>query len=221
MKPAREKGETFGEYLARLEAWSGTDEGVAWAAASERAEAAERRAEDARWMRDEVGVPQEIAAVLLSESGPSLTEPMAAVRSLAPREYLVFLAGRVGTGKSVAACWAATRPCVSSALFVRSVRLARWARYDDDEVDRLLSPKVLVIDDLGSEFNDERGSFWTLFEEVAVTRAENHLLTVVTTNLLVDDVRARYHFERVAERVRSLGAFIQFDGESLRGRRVA
>jgi len=221
VKPVRAKGETFGDYLPRLEAWSKTDEGIAAAAAAEREEAAERRAAEARWMRDEVGVPRVIADVLLAESGTTLTEPMAAVRSLAPHESLVFLAGRVGTGKSVAACWAATRPGVSSALFVRSMQLARWNRYDADEVDRLLSPQVLVVDDLGSEFNDERGSFWTLFEEVTVSRAEDHRLTIVTTNLLVDDVRARYRFERVAERVRSLGAFIQFEGESLRGRRVS
>lgn len=141
---------------------------------------------------------------------------IAAVRENPPRVLLALSAG-VGAGKTVAACAAMLDVLQSGweSLFVRAIPFARWDRYDDDEMGRLLETRLLVIDDLGQEFMDAKGNFGVLLDEVTATRSENNLRTILTTNLGVGDFRTRYG-ERIASRISGLGGFFEYSGRDLR-----
>jgi len=213
-KPEIGKDEKIGDYVKRLEAWGLTPEGAAHASLALRLQEEARRDEDARWLRDQACVPRSVLEILVKEV--RATEPMEVARQNQACKLLV-LAGKAGAGKTVAACWLVAQPKTKTALFVKAAQLARWQRYDEDEVDRLIDPGLLVIDDLGAEFNDERGSFLTLLDEVLVRRLEEKRRTVVTTNLDAGEWEARYGI-RILDRIRESGVFYQFGGPSLRGR---
>lgn len=136
----------------------------------------------------------------------------------------VVLSGGAGSGKTVAAAW-----WVVSFLrnpdrwrqgldehevkwrgmlpeFVTAAHLARWERYSDAEMNRLLHSPALVIDDLGVEFSDRGGSFQATLDEVINARYGAELPTVITTNLDGAAFKARYG-ERIADRIRQTGKF--------------
>ena len=76
---------------------------------------------------------------------------------------------------------------------------------------------VLVVDDLGSEYNDAKGFFSALLDEVIDCRYGAKLPTVITTNLDSSGFSARYG-ARVVDRIREAGRFINCGNTSLRGR---
>lgn len=104
-------------------------------------------------------------------------------------------------------------------LWVSAPELARWQRYDEREMARLLGARRLVIDDLGTEFLDEKGSFRSLFDEVIDSRYQHSRPTYITTNVGAETFRARYG-ERIVDRLREAGRFVAVGGPSLRGRRT-
>lgn len=151
---------------------------------------------------------------------------------------LLVLSGMRGCGKTVAAStwlhrWAAdvyeqrqgpddanvVRPVRGlGAVFVTAARLSRWSRYDDAAMDRLIKAPRLVIDDLGAEFMDERGSYLCLLDEVVNERYAAARPTVMTTNLGAPEFRERYG-ERIADRIREAGRFVSLPNPSMRSRR--
>lgn len=130
---------------------------------------------------------------------------------------IVVLAGQVGLGKTCAAAvWLCREvPYGTRRLWVSAPRLARWERYDDEAMDRLLLASRLVIDELGVEFADTKGNFQAVLDEVVSTRFSNRRPTLITTNLNAEDFKARYG-ERIADRIREDGDFHGFTGKSLR-----
>lgn len=127
------------------------------------------------------------------------------------RGGILVLAGDKGTGKTVAAAWWAI---ASGARFMRASAFARASRYDAG-FDALLAEPSLVIDDLGSEFNDGGGSFRVNLDElIDVTYSDYHRL-IITTNCTADEFRIRYG-ERIMDRLRERGAWVGVVGESLR-----
>jgi hypothetical protein len=216
-----------------------------WAAAEARmaAEAAEarkghevaERAAKAKALRD-TGIPAKDQERISADIGLTATPALEALSDDAA--ILVCLSGNPGCGKTTAAAswiwrylndsanWAPDRrmlgtPAVIPArplpLFIKAARLSRWERYDAKEMDKLLLAARLVIDDLGVEFQDSKGNFMAILDEVIDVRYDESRPTVVTTNLEADAFKLRYG-ERIADRIRESGRFVSLSNASLRKR---
>jgi DNA replication protein DnaC len=213
---------------------AGVLEGIDWEA-RDREVAAERARLDAELEakrllevgRDlaERGAPVDDIARVTS-GGLEETEALVAVQAaIAGGSKLFVLGGPPGIGKTTAACYwliharavttlVRTRP----ALFIRAGQLARWDRFGQEAMRDLERARALVVDDLGVEFDDTKGAFRSLLDEVVDARYAASLPTLLTTNLAGPAFKERYH-ERIADRVRGAGGFIALRGESMRARR--
>ncbi len=130
----------------------------------------------------------------------------------------LFFTGPVGCGKTHAAIVARTlhpEPGEVVTAFALS-RIAPW----DDAIDRISTcPGVLVIDDVGTEFEIKAGRFAAVLDGVINERDCMERKTVITTNLPIDVFRERYG-ARVLDRIRGNGHAVQSSAESMRGEDV-
>lgn len=135
---------------------------------------------------------------------------------------LLVLSGTRGCGKTTAAAWwllQRRKPSeyvrVGPPRFVDASSLARWPRYDDAKMRELERASALVIDDLGVEYDDKNGAFRSFVDGLVNSRYAACLPTCITTNVPAADFRQRYG-ERIADRIREVGRFVELSGESLR-----
>lgn len=134
--------------------------------------------------------------------------------------WLVLVGGK-GTGKSVAATWAVREACKrgDSAFFRRASEVARLSTFDAgaDELTRLRKCALLVVDDLGTEnlTAHAQGLFFEIFD----VRHENHLRTIITSNVGRQQLKERLG-ERLTDRLKSDGRIIELHGESKRTAKV-
>ena len=167
----------------------------------------------------ERGVPERhIRAVFDRE--PIECKPLELVRKfLASDRDILVLSGTRGTRKSGSACWALTQ---RAGLFVTANDLSRIARSRAEDVQRkerlTHTCALLVIDDLGTEYNDDKGWFTHLLNDVVNDRYSNCLKTILVTNLEPERFKTTYG-ERVADRIRECGTFETIGGASVRGRK--
>lgn len=124
----------------------------------------------------------------------------------------LILSGPRGTGKTVAAVWLCAE---RHGTFLDVARFCRINRYDEAQMRPLETCRLLVLDDLGQEFSDVKGSFAATLDGLINARYGAMLQTAITTNLTADDFKARYG-ERVADRIRECGRFVNVTGESMR-----
>jgi DNA replication protein DnaC len=75
----------------------------------------------------------------------------------------------------------------------------------------------LVIDDIGTEYSDQKGFVTSFVDGLINERYANLLPTVITTNLRVETFTERYG-ERVARRVRTVGTFVSIATAPYSGR---
>jgi DNA replication protein DnaC len=147
---------------------------------------------------------------------PKPTNAMNVTREwLASSKAFLFLSGGVGTGKSAAAAWV----CVEGrGIFVTADELSAAFGFEDSAkkmMERLKSVELLVIDDLGTEYQDKGGYFIQNLNALLNHRYGAAVLrTVVTTNIAPEDFVAKY--ERLADRVREAGFFEVIGGKSMR-----
>ena len=151
--------------------------------------------------------------------------------SLIHPERGLWLAGNLGTGKSTI-MRAVSNFCATYADHYRRSpnlpRLTVWSHakeivslYEEfgPSVIKELSetPKTLIIDDLGSENMSAAyyGSVRNVVEEILSRRYDRKLMTMVTTNFTLDDVRQSYR-DRIYDRVRESFSLIYFLGSSFR-----
>lgn len=162
-------------------------------------------------------IPERYRLVLVSGAvGP--TEAMKAVQ--ASFGDVLVLSGGIGTGKTLAACWWAEKGAkpgtpFPGSVFMTAAELARWPRYDMAKMSALLERPHLVIDDLGTEYMDDKGNFMAVLDEVIGTRCANMRRTVITTNLSAKGFRERYG-ARITDRIVECGRFVSIAGDSLR-----
>lgn len=132
-----------------------------------------------------------------------------------PSDRCVMLAaGAAGCGKTVAATWwASTRE--KAPLFVRASTFAASSRYDSDKREPWLKASGLVLDDLGAEYLDAKGSFLADLDELVDTFYGDKRPLVITTNCTREVLEKRYG-ERVYDRLRECGVFWSTDEESMR-----
>lgn len=140
-------------------------------------------------------------------------EPTQATSELHDADKMVCLSGNPGCGKTVAAADWLWRNLPG--LFIKSARLARWDRYDNESMNRLLRARRLVIDDLGTEYQDAKGNFMAILDEIIDVRHDHSRPTVITTNLDAPAFKLRYG-ERIADRIREDGRFVSLSGGSMR-----
>lgn len=176
-----------------------------------------------------MGVPaKDITAIVGGELHD--TAPLRRVRE--PGWTLLFISGGVGCGKTTAAAWwlaqDAQRPYLLDdlrpPLYLRAPQLERVSRYDEERMVAIERAERLVIDDLGTDYLDNKGSLGKLFETVVDARYAAELPTLITTNLTIQEIAGDEHLpglygERIADRIRDKrGAFWSTDAPSMRGK---
>lgn len=152
-----------------------------------------------------------------SACAPDLEAPaLAQLRAWAAThtEGLAVLAGAPGCGKTTAATWWALQQHDAPA-FMRATELAAASRYDSAARARWAAANALVLDDLGAEYSDPRGSFRVELDELVDVFYAGKRRLIITTNCGADEFRARYG-ERVVDRMRECGAWLAIVGGSLR-----
>jgi len=137
---------------------------------------------------------------------------------------LLVLSGLRGCGKTTAAAWWLLQRRKPSEYvrtgpprFVDATALARWPKYDDAKMHELERASALVIDDLGIEYDDKHGAFRSFLDGLVNARYAAVLPTLITTNLRATEFKERYG-ERIADRIREAGRYVELAGESLRRR---
>lgn len=178
-------------------------------------EAQRKGAEAARIAIAALELPER-ALALLTAGAARDTE---AVQALAKPCAITVLCGAPGCGKTVAAAkWLFDRTRETQRCdgkWLTAARLARWPRYSDSDMEPLMSVGRLVLDDLGTEYLDEKGSFMATLDELLNERYARQRPTVITTNLNAGGFKTRYA-ERIVDRIREDGQFVALASASLR-----
>jgi DNA replication protein DnaC len=105
-----------------------------------------------------------------------------------------------------------TRP-----IWISASQLARTDHYEQAGIDVIAQTPRLVIDDLGAEYNDPKGFFISLLDELIDLRYAGKRPTIITTNLDAAGFAARYG-ARIVDRIREAGRFVGCGDVSLRRR---
>lgn len=177
-----------------------------------------------------VGLGERIVDVVCNSPAP--TPAIDAAREwLESGKTWLMLAGDVGTGKSVAAGFALRhelargRPSFvdhsvrnrpqGTGAFRRASAVVRMSAFDEgaEELKRLKSVAMLVIDDLGTEHATSWGT--SLIHEIFDTRHDDRLHTIITTNIKRDQLKAALG-DRLADRIAQDGKVVFLEGKSMR-----
>lgn len=131
-------------------------------------------------------------------------------------DSILVLSGQTGCGKTVAATWWAMRRC-PRAQFLRATEFAASSRYQNQRREAWLEADGLVLDDLGSEYADAKGSFLVDLDELIDRFYGARRPMVITTNADAKSFKARYG-ARIEDRIRECGRFVSLSAPSLRVR---
>jgi hypothetical protein len=140
-------------------------------------------------------------------AGGPPTEPVNTLMLDAARAWvssgkpILVLAGSYGTGKTVAACALALASQTERWTFLRAAELARSSRYARGERDEVLAGGM-VLDDLGAEYLDGKGSFLVDLDELVDSYYANGRPLVITTNASAKTFKERYQSDRLISRLR-------------------
>lgn len=146
------------------------------------------------------------------------TKAVARMRSWKPSGgcNAIVLLGAAGAGKTVAATWWALQRDHAPA-FVRASSFAAASRYDREERAGWMRAGALVLDDLGAEYVDAKGSFLTDLDELVDLYYGDGRPLVITTNIPTrPEFEARYQ-NRIADRLRECAVFFGSTDKSQRG----
>lgn len=134
------------------------------------------------------------------------------------RQTLLILSGGVGIRKTGSACYALVR---KPGVFVTADDLGRVAAAKDDESreawQRARRAQVLVVDDLGGEYLDDKGWFFRVLNGLIDHRYGMKLKTIITTNVDSATFKQLYG-DRIVDRLREAGRWVNLGGESVRKR---
>lgn len=158
-----------------------------------------------------MGLPTKIATMVAN----NLVHSTPAVLALEQRKAmrLIVLAGNTGTGKTVAACSLFTGK--HTGFIMRATELVELGKsYGDREtLKKARSCGILLLDDLGVEYQDERMS--SRLDDILDARINHRLMTVVTTNMTAQEFQRRYA-ERVWSRIHEHGDYVELDAPDMR-----
>ena len=195
------------------EQWAEHDARVAVERAKEAAEEAADQ-EARRYGRlTKAGFPQRaLDAVRTADEAKSA---IARIKTWDPEKSSVLvLSGAAGCGKTVAATWWALRHARST-IFVRASTFAASSRYDRETRAAWFAASAMVLDDLGTEYLDAKGSFLVDLDELIDVYYGDRKPLIITTNCKAEVFGKRYG-ERIVDRIRECGVFFAASGGSLR-----
>lgn len=180
---------------------------------------ARRRAEKCR-ARIVATFPRHAAILFSDEFEADDPAIVAMAKCLADsKRTIVVLAGRTGNGKTMAALYAANEIAAGDPdelpAFTSATELARSSRYEREDRDRILKASSLIIDDLGAEFPDSKGSFRVDVDELVDAFYSTERRLIITTNLSFAEFEERYG-QRVVDRLAEAGTWIPVTGASRR-----
>jgi len=185
-----------------------------WERGERERKAREEQSRRESWLREESGIPREIAKALLGSSVDRGTGACdEACRALAAANRLVLLHGPPGTGKTWGACFAMWNTGLPG-RFVTAFRYCQMPTWEQAADNPYAESPILVLDDLGREPRDRRGQV----EELLIGRWGDGLPTLVTTNLSMEELAEGYD-GRVADRLAELAAEVIETSDRLRGAR--
>jgi DNA replication protein DnaC len=162
---------------------------------------------------EKAGCPERAIRAALE---PETTKALEAVQSIDPEAgEILVIGGRRGLGKTVALAWLCGHHM--DPLYIRATDLMRAGLYDERISGPWATWKTLAVDDLGVEFADASGVVGSIVDDLIDRRYGALRTTVLATNLRAAEFRARYG-ERVADRIRECGRYLEIDGESMRGK---
>jgi DNA replication protein DnaC len=135
-----------------------------------------------------------------------------------PPRWALVLRGPVGTGKTVAACWALRRAALTGedVAFRKTGEVARMSGFEAGAAELKMLKRVglLVLDDIGAEQLNEWGR--ALVVELLDARYEADARTVLTANPTWDKLSERLG-QRIVDRLRQGGRVVELAGQSMRG----
>lgn len=125
----------------------------------------------------------------------------------------LFLYGNCGRGKSLMVRY--VLPAIFLKCFNKVVNVFD-AQEMNCELDKVLSKRLLSLDDIGTEsVLNQYGNRRTAFAEVMDAAEKDGKLVLISTNLQECDLRQQYG-DRVLERVRACTKRVMFSGDSVR-----
>ncbi len=209
---------------------------------------AETRAREKRWLREvceDWGVPfQDARAILGGDlwTTDALTKARRWREKCGERAFygaVLVLGGPNGCGKTFAAAWLTTQgppapypygdrwPRHRHPRMISSSDIMRMSMYGDDKTwDALRSCAVLAIDDVGLDFDDDKGAFATKLSSLIAFREKAPVWTVMTTNLPLRSKNNEPSFSqrvgnRILSRIHGDGCgYVHLQGEDLREKRT-
>jgi hypothetical protein len=206
------------------EQWALRDEDVRSARDAEEARQHETKQNELRRDLVERGCPAKDLERAISGYMVDTTAVKASRDALERSLVLLVLSGLRGCGKTTAASWWLLQRREPSKYvrtgpprFVDASALSRWPRYEEAKMVELERASALVIDDLGVEYDDKNGAFRSFLDGLVNSRYAACLPTVITTNLRATEFKARYG-ERIADRVREAGRYVELADPSMRGK---
>lgn len=162
------------------------------------------------------GVP-EIHIRAVYDEPPVECEALMAVREFVKgKKTTLILAGGVGLRKTGSACWALTQKPGVFVTADEALRLSTSRIVEDIEAwRRARNAQVLVVDDMGGEYSDDKGWSVKVFNGLLDHRYSSGLKTIATTNLQRERFAADYG-ERITDRIRETGRWLTLGGQSVR-----
>ena len=142
----------------------------------------------------------------------------------------IVMCGRPGTGKTHPACAIAesliSQHLISAEFFtvLSAIRTIKDTyrkdseRSETDAIDALLSPDLLILDEVGVQVGSEHEKM--LLFEIINERYQQCRPTILISNLAADALND-YLGERIMDRFRECGGVLAFDWQSHRGKRAA
>lgn len=133
----------------------------------------------------------------------------------------LYIAGPIGTGKSTLAtliCMLIYQRFLILPKYIYSNQLTKLIINDIDKYDEIKTAGVLVIDDLGVEYASEFQI--ANYDELIEYRWSNNMITIITSNVKLEDLKLRAGWERIADRLNDVNWInvVYLLGNSLRGK---
>lgn len=132
--------------------------------------------------------------------------------------WLVLLGG-TGTGKTVAACYAAARECGTYISATRLRPLLTRAVWDGEEMPREALSSLVVLDDIGAEREADADKFRAVLCELLNARQGMRTRMIITSNLTRSRLGdASLYGERVVDRLNHCARVVELKGATMRGK---
>jgi len=165
------------------------------------------------------GIPKKFVRTVMAGE---ISQNTPAIRAILEAELagksMVALSGGVGCGKSAAAARYAIGAIrrARTTMWLQAWHLSRLSAFDAEVFTRYTEAPVLVIDDIGAEYQDEKGFWMMMLGGIINDRYDNDAtMTILTTNLSGPRFKERYG-ERISDRIREIGVFAELPNGSLR-----